>query len=267
MTNRISGVNPPVIQTSPCVTEGIEDSEGLRRDLKGNGKSCREPAAKTADRNPPARSQTDQPPTPLEHARNSLVEAARVAGDSAKPEWQTGVFHFVRLLRAHPGIFEHKAIDVLKWLDKNKLKWEAAFRIGRADYEAEFVDTWDRVRLLPGADPITSALEYSKLHRLGLPPKIAEERVESYRDFVSLCGWLCVTVGKKRIAVPCREIAAALRCSSMTVSRFRKQAQQDGILKLVKRHHRSVGGEPGEATQFRFAVEWWPILKERFPED
>jgi hypothetical protein len=66
-------------------------------------------------------------------------------------------------------------------------------------------------------------------------------------------------MSKKAILLPTRTVANLLDCDQRTVSRLRKLAIQDGLLTIVKGHSfRSTG--MSEATEFRFAIEMFPVL-------
>jgi hypothetical protein len=59
--------------------------------------------------------------------------------------------------------------------------------------------------------------------------------------------------------LPTRTIGPLLECDQRTISSLRKFALKDGFLTVVKEHRFRPGGK-GEATEFRFAVDRFPLL-------
>jgi hypothetical protein len=67
-------------------------------------------------------------------------------------------------------------------------------------------------------------------------------------------------MGDTDILLPCEKLSGHLNCEPMTISRYRKWAQDDHFLTLIKPHRFRTGG--GEATTFRFDTTRFPVLAE-----
>jgi hypothetical protein len=144
--------------------------------------------------------------------------------------------------------------------------WERWLDVSREDAHAEFYGAWDQVRFLPGRMPLESALEYADRLPLELNAETREGRPEGYQRFISIAGWLQVGMGDRNILLPVEDLAEALGVQPMTVSRYRKWAEEDGFLKQVKGHVYKGKGRGGKATEFRFKVGRFPILREAAQE-
>jgi hypothetical protein len=79
----------------------------------------------------------------------------------------------------------------------------------------------------------------------------------------SIAGWLQVVIGDRNILLPVADLAEILGVQKMTVSRYRKWAIADGLLKEVAPAAHHPKARKGKATEFRFNVERVPMLKER----
>jgi hypothetical protein len=186
----------------------------------------------------------------------------------AVPAWQMD-FELVRLVKAHrtlaratPGrAFREVDSVVRSWgrHSKEANPWRRWFGMGREDAEAVFLDCWDKVRYLPGFQPLDSALEMARRQPLQVPKRYTE----GYALFVGMAGWLQVARGDRPIMLPVEDVGALLGVTPMTVSRYRRWAKETGI--LVEVREARFGGKKGagEATEFRFRVELWPCLRER----
>lgn len=82
--------------------------------------------------------------------------------------------------------------------------------------------------------------------------------IERYNKFLSIAGWLQIVRGAEPIILPVAKLAGELGVTAQMVSQWRQRAQRQGILSEVKRYvaHK-------QATQFRFAIERFSILRER----
>lgn len=132
--------------------------------------------------------------------------------------------------------------------------------IGPDDFAEQFLDKWEKVRILPNEDLLSNALRLAKEAPLGLLKQDEGYVTDGYKLFIAVCGWMCVSLGTDRIKIPCREFGELLGVRKDTVSSYRQRAERGGYLKIVKTHRFNPDGK-GEATTFRFAVELWDILK------
>ncbi len=115
--------------------------------------------------------------------------------------------------------------------------------------------SWDAVRHVPFHDVLSNALRLAD----NKPLKPPTERGKLYQRFISVAGWLQVLLSGKPILLPTRKVAALLGCDQRTVSRMRKLGVKDKLLVPVKEHcYRPAGGK-SEATEFRFAIERYPV--------
>lgn len=124
------------------------------------------------------------------------------------------------------------------------------------DFVQPFSVAWRKVRVLPGENLLASAAESSARDPLTIHKMHDGHVTDGYRRFISFCGHLCAAAGTDRIKLPCREVGEALGVRKDTVSSYRQQAAEHGYLILLKKHRHSAGGR-GEATLFRFRVEYW----------
>lgn len=181
-------------------------------------------------------------------------------------EWQSPLFPFVRVVKGHPeliGLRSKTALEIVErtmrgWMGKAKGDpWDGYFELEKEDAQVEFMACWEKVRFVPGWEPLNQAIERAK--KMQLVPR--NERTDGYQNFVSIAGWLQVTMGDRNIMLPCEKLGEHLGCTPMTISRYRQWAVQDGLLSLVKGHRFKAGGG-GEATEFRFNTDLYKCLAE-----
>jgi hypothetical protein len=108
------------------------------------------------------------------------------------------------------------------------------------------VDTWERIKW-PRA-----ALDDAKVSAARLPLKPFRCYSAKYGLFVSVAGYRLRSV-KGPILLPCRKMATLLECDPMTVSRYRRLAVQDGLLRLTARGIKAQR----KADKFSFAAEFF----------
>jgi hypothetical protein len=178
-------------------------------------------------------------------------------------EWQSPLWSFTRLVKGHPQMIGLRADEALRvvekaiggWFGRKGDAWNAYFEIEAEDAQVEFLSCWERVRFVPGWEPLEQAIEQAK--KMQLIP--ANKRTLGYQMFVSIAGWLQVTMGDRNIMLPCDKLSGYLKCKPMTISRYRTWAVEEGLLRIVKEHRfRSGGG--GEATEFRFETSRYDCL-------
>jgi hypothetical protein len=165
--------------------------------------------------------------------------------------FRTPMFTFVRRAKAHSdleGLAGLEAAELVQrvlisWVQPSEDPWRTLFP-DSDDAKSEFVDTWTRIKW-PRAE-----VERCQLLATRLPLKPYRCYSPGYGAFVSLAGHLQRNVSGP-ILLPCRKIANALGCEPMTVSRYRRLALQDGLLRLVARGIKLQR----KADEFNFAVE------------
>jgi hypothetical protein len=179
--------------------------------------------------------------------------------------WQSPLWNFARLLKAHPELQDGSPDRVLvlvdqvlgSWSDQSDTdqRWIESFDVnGAEDAHVELLSIWGRIRYVPGWEPLEQAVRRALKERL----QVITRRTAGYELFVSVAGWLQVIMGDADILLPCEKLGTHLRCEAMTVSRYRRWAQDDRFLKLIK-PHRFRGGR-GEATTFRFDTAQFSVL-------
>ena len=175
--------------------------------------------------------------------------------------WQSPLWSFVRIVKGHPdliGLRSKAALQAVERILKGRLTgdaWMRHFHLEREDAQVEFMGCWEKIRFVPGWDPLEQAVQRAKQMQL-IPPT---ERTDGYVRFVSIAGWLQVTMGNRNIMLPCEKLSEYLQCKPMTISRYRRWAIEDELLTQVKEHRFKPGGG-GEATEFRFATSRYKCL-------
>lgn len=137
--------------------------------------------------------------------------------------------------------------------------------MGEEDFLERFQSSWEKVKILPGEDLIGSSVRMADATPLIMPDHIANKVTAGFKRFISVCGWMCVSLGTNRIKIPCREMASALGVDKETVVSYRQRAIKHDLLKLLKAHKYNPNGR-GEATLFAFRVDMWPCLRDRMPK-
>jgi hypothetical protein len=193
-------------------------------------------------------------------ANNDLAKYLREAWQENKATYQqpahgrpfrTPMFTFVRRARAHSeldGLAPGDAAELVRcilttWVQPSDDPWLTLFPESD-DPESEFADTWTRIKWP------RSEVEHAHLLAGKLPLKPSRCCSSRYGSFVSLAGHLQRNVDGP-ILLPCRKIAEALECEPMTISRYRRLAIENGLLRLVARGIKSQR----KADEFNFAVE------------
>jgi hypothetical protein len=189
--------------------------------------------------------------------------------------WQSRLFLFVRLAKAHPQLHGLAAAAAFAAIDdvaqtwdhqKGECPWLRFLGIGRDDAAVEILDAWDKVRFQPpGCTPLQNALQMADERPLILRAEVMAVRFASvrYPRFVALAGWLQVCVGDRPILLPVREVAKLFAVEPMTISRYRQWALKDGYLVEVQAHQWRGAKKGGKATEFRFQVEGFDCLQEK----
>lgn len=207
--------------------------------------------------------------------------------------WQGKLFWFVWLMRGHADMEKHlpnaraalKVIESLVkgWTKAAKAKqqtppfgftgeaWRDWFGVATEDAHAEFTEVWTKSRFRPGHGPLEQAADMARRERLTMrdevlnnpnrPPE--DKRSErNYSFFLSVAGHLQVIVGLDNIKLPCEAVSELLGISKDTVSRYRRWGMEDGYLELVKEHKFRGAKANNIATEFRFDVSNFKLLRE-----
>lgn len=194
----------------------------------------------------------------------------------SEPEelWRSPLFNFARFCKAHPSIIDLPDDEAMRTVEKamrdnRRLPsgcdpWEYFFpedqhgeAVSGEDARLDFMSSWVSVRHIPFRDVLQKALRFAETR----PLQPARRRVQLYERFISLAGWLQWLRNERGIYLPTRTIAELLSCDQRTVSRLRRLAIQDGLLRVVRKHtFRSAG--KSEATEFQFAVEQFQELRD-----
>lgn len=183
--------------------------------------------------------------------------------------YKTPLWTFTRLIKGYLDTYSDgdadAAFEVVDAVMQEMPEGWSIFQV-EDDEEAyeEFVTCWSRVRYRPGYDPVETAIEKAKEYPLK-PERCEKRKLEGYKFFVSVAGWLQVCMGDRDIMLPCQNMAellteAGVKCTKMSVSRWRRMAIQDGYLVVVGEHKYRPNAK-GIATRFRFDVSLWDVLE------
>ena len=186
--------------------------------------------------------------------------------------WHTPLWTFVRLCK---GYFDRcgdgdadeafDAVDAV--VQQLPGGWVGSFDVlDDEDAYAEFTACWHKVRYRPGFGPLPTAIKMAKEQPL-IPARCEKRKLDGYMMFVSAAGWLQVCMGNKSIMLPCRKVAehltgAGVKCTQMTVKRWRDWALADGYLVVTGEHKYHPGGR-NISTRFRFDVSRWDVLSKK----
>jgi len=180
----------------------------------------------------------------------------------AEGTYHTQLWTFTRVIRSHFG--EDASPDDVFWeLVVPEIERRGGWEIldtwlDPEEIYLEFICNWDAVRYKIGETPLSNALEKAKAHPL--QPRRASrypEFLARYATFVSIAGWLQVTMGNRPILLPVAKLGEILDVKPMTITRYRQTAERDSLLRVVKEHSYSRG----RATEFFFDVQRFPILR------
>lgn len=248
-------------QAAVSVTEGMEEPREPKDSERHRRGGCR-----------PGRKQTlnDALPDTRQdwwgYAGSCFAFAECLCNGVTFPRWQFA-FRFARMLKMHPESARYTAANIARAVVKSRPGWVGFMAPTPDDFEARFVDAWESIRIPIGAHPLDAAVQLADEIPLELSPAVRQNRPTAYPRFVSIVGWLCVVSGEPLVTLPCREIAERMGVQAMTVSRYRKFAAHDGYLVQTAKHVRPGEGRgPGRATEFRFAYDRFPVLRERMGE-
>lgn len=196
--------------------------------------------------------------------------------DRTREAWESPLFHFTRLAKAHPDISKFAAADALEKIRDALLgqmrhhpafegdPFATAFGVSEDDAVPEFLDVWDKVRVIGGGSPLDAAYRMSQQETLGLSDEEHRRRgfAAKYVTFLSFAMHLQVIADSRPILLPVERVAKLLDVQPMTVSRYRQWAIQDGWLRIVHSHDTR-----GLATEFVFHLARIRGMKDRVSKE
>ncbi len=133
------------------------------------------------------------------------------------------------------------------------------------DFVVQFCNMWKKVRVLPGEDLLGNAAKMAQVEAFGVCKEHKEDINPGFERFISFCIHVCIGAKSDQIKLPCRQVGIALGINKETVSVHRQEAIRLGYLVPLRSHRPPGAGGRGEATLFRFRVDWWKDLKSRVP--
>lgn len=193
------------------------------------------------------------------------------AATAENADWikEQAFFAFCRLLHGHEAMapFLRQPKAALKHLEM-ALTW-TAMGINATEARAMFLACWQKVRCRLGRGPVEQAVDEARALRF--VPAVSDSRPDddgteqSYAFFISIAGHLQVVMGDRPIALPCRKLAAAMKISANTVSRYARWAVVDRFLVKTAEHaFRSAG--KSTAAEYRFDVSRFRGLRRKAQE-
>ena len=191
------------------------------------------------------------------------MDAGRESG-SPYERFHTQLWTFTRVLKSH--FCEGAEPDDVFWEIvvpeiERRGGWEILDTcLDAEEIYLEFVCNWDAVRYRIGQTPLSNASMMAEEHPL--EPRRASKRpdfLKRYARFVSIAGWLQVSMGNNPILLPVSKLADLLGVRPMTITRYRQTAIRDGYLKVVSEHVYSKG----RATEFLFDVSRFNPLQRK----
>jgi hypothetical protein len=187
------------------------------------------------------------------------------ADASGDARWKSG-FRFVRLCRAHRDLAELEALRALGRVQDlvrlrrgpretlHRLFGELAglFDCEAVDLPARWLNSWTKVRVIPGEPPILHAVRLANHFRL--EPQHHATGLPGYPRLFSIVGWMSWVLRDKPMCLAVRTLAPHVPCSPRTVGTYLGEMQKTGALRLVKRYPLSSG----KAWEYEF------LLRDRY---
>ena len=172
---------------------------------------------------------------------------------------------FVRFCAAHPRLRGIPAVDAFQQISNAQLKdgrnlsWADSF--DSDDPAAEFLATWDKVRVPAGDNILTLAVALAKERPLHPKNCISQ----GYRLYVSVAGRLQELLPGECINLPVERVGKALGAQVRTISYYAQLAKKAGYITLIAKHH-----QPSRrAAKYKFRCERFNMEtgEELDPED
>lgn len=189
------------------------------------------------------------------------------------PEWQSGVFHFVRVLRSSPDLEKLSAKKALQEVERVLAAWAAAnaekggaraladaawrrwFSLEPERARVDFIDGWGKVRCPAGRRPFHEAWHRAQTEPIEFGPDQLSIDSSTYRRLLGFAAWLQVTNGQEPIFLPIKHVGPLLDVSPTMVSKYIRFAVTDGFVRVVEKHTAK------KAARIVFDVRRIPPLK------
>ncbi len=153
--------------------------------------------------------------------------------------FRSAMWEFVRYMAAHPklrGLGADAAFGLLAPIElkrgTRRLAWPELFP-DSDDPAVEFLSTWKKVRVPAGDDILVLAVGLAR----DRPIKLRNPISEKYSRFVSIASHLQFLRPGDYINLPVERLAKILSVGTRTVSYYSQQAQNDGYLRRIAKHH------------------------------
>jgi hypothetical protein len=170
-----------------------------------------------------------------------------------RQRYRTPMWEFTRQAKAHKSLVGLDVLEAAATVENCLQSWGIfpdTVEIWRAGFPSsddpreEFIYTWDRVKW-PKPE-----LDRAQVDATALPLKPQRCYSPGYERFISIAGHLQRGV-QGSILLPCNKLSQILDCEPMAVSRYRKWAQENALLKLTRQGTKAQR----MADEFIFAVE------------
>ncbi len=173
------------------------------------------------------------------------------------------------LTRYAKGYFKEGTVDIDTTFDRvsveiNKLGGWPKFGLTEEDAYNEFRLNWKNIRYLPDETPLSQAWARARAYPVKSPPRKGSRRATpGYDRFISLAGYLQITVGDRPILLPVKEVAELMGTDKHSISVWRRLAVEDGFLNEVTPAKFNPHGK-GKATEFRVAPGYLVWFKQHY---
>ena len=187
-------------------------------------------------------------------------------------DWESELFHFVRLMRACPALRPLTARQALKRVrgalprpsrKKDVDPWASWADLDAEDAEAAFLHHWDAIKFAAGDGPLNAALTRALQEPIDFRDEDGDRHQQAYGRFLSLAAWAQALAGPHPVALPCALVGAMLDVDSRTVSRYCQQAVRDGYLRRARPAVFAGPGREGRAAEYVFNLAAAPSVAEQ----
>jgi len=184
----------------------------------------------------------------------------------ASSKWSSPLFGFMRQVKAHPELRDAKESAAFNLIDDVIQTWRVPvgdrrrrdpgchwwhwFGISSDGAEAEFIGAWDKIRHVPGDDPLASVWAAAQRTNTVLPDSITQPRPGGYKKFIAFAALLQSEMGERNILLPVERLARLMGLEPVTISRYRRWGVEDRFLLEI-----SPAVRGSRATEFQF-VDW-----------
>jgi hypothetical protein len=172
-------------------------------------------------------------------------------------QWETPLWAATYTLKGQPAYRRMARPEIVylfeQWLASRNIEWDNISGIeSESEGRAELVGCWRAIRFGEGCAPLDAALDMAQQVPLRFRSQDFPDDDRTYQLFLGVAFHLQKLTGERNILLPCRLLAAKLRVSAMTISRYRGSALSDGYLREDKPSYFSSNAS--RATEFRFNV-------------